>query len=72
MKLLEWIKKEKRLTTRNLENMDIEEQDDKVIIPKWQFAIFVHAFREYRSATLMYALMILALVGVMFILSIWG
>lgn len=70
MKLLEWITG-RELTKRNLENMDIEEQDDKVIIPKWQFVIFVHAFYEYRRTNSIYAIMVLALVVAMVYFSIW-
>ena len=70
MKILEWMQKGK-LTERNLENMDIEEQDDKVIIPKWQFALLYHAFYEYRRSNLIYAGMVLVLVVAMLYFSIW-
>ena len=58
MKILDWIQGRKFTE----ENMDIEEQDDKVIIPQWQFALFVREFYEYRRSNAVYALLLLVVV----------
>jgi len=58
MKISDWIQGRKFTD----ENMDIEEQDDKVIIPAWQFALFVREFYEYRRSNAVYALLLLAVV----------
>jgi len=65
MKILDWIQG-KKFTE---ETMTIEEEDDKVIIPKWQFALFVREFYEYRRSTNGYALLTL-IMAVLVLLSL--
>ena len=68
MKILDWIQGKKFTEER----MDIEEQDDKVIIPQWQFALFVQEFYEYRRSNTGYALLLLVLVFVLLLSMFWG
>jgi len=65
MKILDWIQG-KKFTE---ETMNIEEEDDKVIIPKWQFALFVREFYEYRRSNNGYALLLL-IMAVLVLLSL--
>ena len=67
MKILDWIQGKKFTEER----MDIEEQDDKVIIPQWQFALFVREFYEYRRSNTLYALLLLVLVFVLLLSVSW-
>ena len=68
MKILDWIQG-KNFTE---EKMDIKEQDDKVIVPAWQFALFVREFYEYRKASNVYALLILVLAFLLLLSVSWG
>ena len=52
----------------NYETMEIEERDNVVIIPAWQFALFIEKYHEYRRSMLMY----LGLFVVMVVLWVWS
>ena len=59
MKIVDWISG-KRL---NLETSDIEERDDVVTIPAWQFALFVHEYEECRKSMILYLFVLLCVIG---------
>ena len=64
MKIIDWING-KRL---NLETMEIEERDDLVIIPAWQFALLISKFNEYRHSMIIY----FGLLIIMFVFWVWS
>jgi len=64
MKIKDWIQGK----ALNLETMEIEERDDLVIIPAWQFALLIRKYNEYRQSMIIY----FGLVIVMFVLWIWS
>ena len=51
-----------------LETMEIEERDNLVIIPAWQFALWVRQYNGYRQSMIIY----FGLVVVMFVLWMWS
>jgi hypothetical protein len=59
MKIVDWIKGKKL----KLETMEIEERDDLVIIPAWQFALFVEDYQELKRNLITYLIMFLAAIG---------
>ena len=63
MKIIDWIQGK----SLSLETMEIEERDDLVIIPAWQFALLIRTHNIYRQSAIIY----LGLVVVMFVLWIW-
>ena len=64
MKIIDWIQGK----TLNLETMEIEERDDLVIIPAWQFALLIRRHNEYRRSEIIY----FGLIIVMFVLWLWS
>ncbi len=46
----------------NLETMEIEERDDLVIIPSWQFALLISKFNNYRQSMIVYFALAVGLV----------
>lgn len=64
MKIIDWINGK----VLNLETMEIEERDDLVIIPAWQFALLINKFNEYRHSMMIY----FGLLIVMFVFWVWS
>lgn len=64
MKLIDWINGK----VLNLETMEIEERDDLVIIPSWQFALLINKHNEYRHSMMIY----FGLLIVMFVFWVWS
>ena len=63
MKIMDWIQGK----NLNLETMEIEERDDVVVIPAWQFALMIKRYHDTRHAMLSY----FVLVVVMFVFWMW-
>ena len=59
MKILDWIQGKKL----KLETMEIEERDDLVIMPAWQFALLVEDYQELKRSLITYLVMFLAVLG---------
>lgn len=59
MKIVDWIKGNKL----KLETLEIEERDDLVIIPAWQFALFVADYQELKRSLIAYLVIFLAALG---------
>ena len=51
-----------------LETMEIDERDDLVIIPAWQFALMISKYNNYRQSMILY----FGLTVVMFVLWMWS
>jgi hypothetical protein len=64
MKIVDWIQGK----VLNLDTMEIEERDDLVIIPAWQFALLIRKHEEYRHSMIMYFVLLIA----MFVLWVWS
>lgn len=55
MKIVDWIKGKKL----KLETLEIEESGDQVIIPAWQFALFVGDYQELKRSLITYLVLFL-------------
>lgn len=55
MKILDWIQGKKL----ELETLEIEERDDLVVIPSWQFALLVQNYIELKKSNVGFAMMLL-------------
>ncbi len=62
MKITDWINGK----TLNIETLEIEERDNVVILPAWQFALFVRRYRDRTASMITWFLLSIVLVIVLF------
>jgi hypothetical protein len=64
MKIIDWFKENNLI----LETMEIEERDDVIVIPAWQFVLLINKLKEYRHSMIIY----FGLLIVMFVFWVWS